>query len=197
MATSTPDDLDLFIDNYTETKNPEAFLKRKTLPGLLLFLPFTMQFINVSLAITSWYLASSLPRVFLVTRVLIVLSYLFNVITYAFMGSPTFPTYRAFCWAFLFMVVTIGLQIGSIVEMQQAKASLDPVDLQVSMGFDIFSLVTLTFALCFHAGQLYLSRRYLQWKLNRAASCKRKKHNIANAQGGCLNLQKLERAFLR
>lgn len=95
------------------------------------------------------------------------------------------------------MVVTIGLQIGSIVEMQQAKASLDPVDLQVLMGFDIFSLVTLTFALCFHAGQLYLSRRYLQWKLNRAASCKRKKHNIANAQGGCLNLQKLERAFLR
>lgn len=95
------------------------------------------------------------------------------------------------------MVVTIGLQIGSIVDIQQAKASIDPVDLRVLMGFDIFSLVTLTFALCFHAGQLYLSRRYLQWKLNRAANCKRKKLKIANAQGGSLNLQKLEMAFLR
>lgn len=88
MATSTPDDLDLFIDNYTETKNPEAFLKRKTLPGLLLFLPFTMQFINVSLAITSWYLASSLPRVFLVTRVLIVLSVCFQPLHFPFFDPP-------------------------------------------------------------------------------------------------------------
>lgn len=119
-----------------------------------------------------------------------------GVITRLLMEKITIPRYRVISVCFLVMVAMTGLQIGCIVEIQRMKASFTSGNLVLLMFVDIFSLMTLFFTLCFHGGEIYLFRRNLHWQINRK-SFQRGEHRIGEAQDVSLNLQKLERAYLR
>ncbi|KAL6020757.1 hypothetical protein ACI3LW_000371 [Candidozyma auris] len=118
-----------------------------------------------------------------------------GVITRLSMEKITIPRYRVISVCFLVMVAMTGLQIGCIVEIQRMKASFTSGNLVLLMFVDIFSLMTLIFTLCFHGGEIYLFRRNLHWQINRKSF--QRGHRIGEAQDASLNLQKLERAYLR
>lgn len=112
------------------------------------------------------------------------------------MEKTTIPRYRVIWVCFLVMIAMTGLQIGCIVEIQRMKASFTPGKFVLLMFVDILSLMTLFFSLCFHGGEIYLFRRNIHWQINRE-SFQRGGHRIGEAQDVSLNLQKLERAYLR